>query len=243
MKLLAVDTTSKIATVAIKDGPNIYSAEDDNNITHSEKLLPLIHRVLTENNLNIKDVNMLLTTNGPGSFTGVRIGVSTIKALSHPSNLKIMAIASLELMAFTTYLSLKSSEEKYICSMLDARNNRVYYSVYKIYIKNDKIHIENVNDISNEDLFISLENISVFKKCIFSGDCVNKFKTEILNFSKEKNLNYTCINEDILPDAKYLIDYYDNVDLDIIETKTYNTFNLDVVYARMTQAERMKNEK
>lgn len=241
MNILGVDTTGKNASVVVKYLDNIYTNNDINNITHSEKLLPLIHNTLKESNIEFKDISLLATTNGPGSFTGCRIGVATIKALSHPSKLNILAISSLELMAFETYLSLNTTDEKYICSMLDARNNRIYYSIYKISSINEKINIENVYEISNDDLFVALENISKYDLCIFSGDCIIKFESNILEYSNKHNLNYTCFNKEILPEAKYLINYYEKVSADILADKMYNTYNLDVVYARVSQAERMKD--
>lgn len=242
MNFLGIDTTGKLASVVVKTNGKIYNGSDINNVTHSEKLLPLIHKTLQESNLKFEDIDMLMVTNGPGSFTGCRIGVATIKALSHPNKLNILAISSLELIAYATYFNLEENEEKYICSMLDARNNRVYYCVYKIYTQDNKIVIENVHEISNEDLFIALDDISNFNSCVFSGDCIDKFEKDILNYAEGKNLNYTCINDEVLPDAKYLAHYYDNVLQDILDKKIYNTFNLDVVYARVSQAERMKNE-
>lgn len=242
MNILGIDTTSKSASVVVKTLDNIYTENDVNNITHSEKLLPLIHNTLEKSSINFKGINLLATTNGPGSFTGCRIGVATIKALSHPNNLDILAISSLELMAFEAYISLNTSDEKYICPLLDARNNRVYYSIFKISKINEKIHIQTVYEISNDDMSIVLENVAKYTSCIFSGDCTIKFENDILNYSNNNNLNYTCLSYEILPEAKYLINYYENVDSSIISTKMYNTYNLDVVYARVSQAERMKDE-
>lgn len=241
MNILGIDTTSKTASVVVKYLDNIYLGSDINNITHSEKLLPLIHKTLQESNAKFEDINLLATTNGPGSFTGCRIGVATIKALSHPKKIDILAISSLELLAFQAYLNLKETNEKYICSMLDARNNRIYYSVYKMYLKDNKIYIENVYDISNDDLSIALENISIFDSCIFVGDCTNKFIDDILNYANNNNLKYSCLDYEITTEAKYLLDYYDNVPINILSNKMYNTYNLNVVYARVSQAERMQN--
>ncbi len=242
MNILGIDTTSKNASVVVKYLGNTHINNDVNNITHSEKLLPLIHKTLEESNSNFKDIELLATTNGPGSFTGCRIGVATIKALSHPRKIDIFVISSLELIAFEAYLSLKENTEKYICSILDARNNRIYYSIYKISFENEKFNIENVYEISNDDLFIALNNISSFNSCLFAGDCTNKFNEDILNYAKNKNLNYTCLDYELNPEAKYLIDYYENVTDAIISKKMYNTYNLDVVYARVSQAERIQNE-
>jgi tRNA threonylcarbamoyl adenosine modification protein YeaZ len=241
MNILGIDTTGKTASVVVKHCDNMYINNDINNVTHSEKLLPLIHKTLKESKLEFQDINLLATTNGPGSFTGCRIGVATIKALSHPKKIDILAISSLELLAFEAYIKLNVNSEKYICSLLDAKNNRVYYAIYKIYKKDKKIYIENLYDISNDDLSIALDNISNYNSCIFVGDCTNKFKDDILNYARINNLDYTCVSHEILPEAKYLIDYYENISDDILPKKMHNTYNLDVTYARVSQAERMKN--
>ncbi|MDD2505658.1 MAG: tRNA (adenosine(37)-N6)-threonylcarbamoyltransferase complex dimerization subunit type 1 TsaB [Bacilli bacterium] len=243
MNILGIDTTGKLASVVVKKEDKIFIGSDINNITHSEKLLPLIHKTLKESNLNFNDINLLATTNGPGSFTGCRIGVATIKALSHPRNIDILAISSLELIAFEAYLSLNDNNEKYICSILDARNNRVYYAVYRLYKKDKKINIETVSNTSNDDLSIVLDNVSTFNSCIFAGDCTNKFKDDILEYTKNNNLNYTYLDNEIEPEAKFLVNYYENVAENIVSTKYYTTYNLDVVYSRVSQAERMQNEK
>lgn len=104
MNILAIDTTTKTASVSVKTNNNIYTDSIQNEITHSEKLLPLIDKVLTNSKLNLKDISMLACINGPGSFTGIRIGLSTIKAFSQVQNINIFSINSLELLAYSTML-------------------------------------------------------------------------------------------------------------------------------------------
>ena len=82
MNILAIDTTTKKASVALKVQDKIIIKEIDNEITHSEKLLPLLDSVLKEANLMLKDIDLFVCVQGPGSFTGLRIGIATIKALA-----------------------------------------------------------------------------------------------------------------------------------------------------------------
>ncbi|MEG1989519.1 MAG: tRNA (adenosine(37)-N6)-threonylcarbamoyltransferase complex dimerization subunit type 1 TsaB [Clostridia bacterium] len=234
MKLLGIDTTGSLASVVIENETNIYYETDTNEVTHSEKLLPLIHKTLTKSNLTINDIEVLAVTNGPGSFTGCRIGVATIKALAHPNKINIMAISSLELLAYQAFLKLNVNDIN-ICAMLDARNNRVYYSVYNIKRENNKITIKLLHEISNEEFKVMLDELNFFNDLVFIGDCTTKFASEITNIK-----SFDILKEDIIPEAKYLAEYYKEVNL--IQDKMYNTFNLDVVYARVSQAERYKNE-
>lgn len=225
MKILAIDTTNKQCSVSVKNIDTITNY-DLNEITHSEKLLPLINKTLVENNLNINDIQLMAVTNGPGSFTGVRIGVSTIKALSHKNDIKIIAISSLELMAFEYYFKNNIQEEKYICSMLDAKNDRAYYGVFKLFRINNDIVCEKVYEISSDDISTIINNVSTYDNLTFVTDKVN--------------LNNICINNEN-PDSKYLIKYIENVIN--YSHNLYNTFNLDVLYARPSQAERIYNGK
>ena len=131
MKILAVDTSEKLASVCYKyDNKKMYK-EDTNNVTHSERLLKLIDDVLSNEKCKISDLDYLMTTNGPGSFTGARIGSVTIKGLAISYDKKIIAVTSTEILALDAYLRLNSNDEKVICSMLDAKNNRAYYGIYK----------------------------------------------------------------------------------------------------------------
>lgn len=239
MKLLGIDTTSKLASVIVTNNNNVFYESDTNEITHSEKLLPLIDKVLKKSGLQFKDIELLATTNGPGSFTGCRIGVATIKALSLPTNLDIFAVTSLELMAFQAFLSLNVKEAR-ICSILDAKNHRIYYSAYYIVKTNEKLVVTDLCEVTNEDLSEALENLSSLHNLTFIGDCITKFNQEIEDYGIKHKLSFNLLNKDIIPEAKYLAEYYSN--LYNYQNKMYNTFNLDVVYARVSQAERYKNE-
>ena len=125
MKILAIDTSSEICGVCILEDNNLI---DDNSIsngmTHSENLMPLISEILERNNLKITDIELIACTVGPGSFTGIRIGISTIKALAEVNNIKIAGITSLEVLAG----NISNADVK--VSILDARNDQVYCGIF-----------------------------------------------------------------------------------------------------------------
>jgi len=127
MKILALDTATKSCSVAVTDGGSL-SAELTilKNQTHSKHLMEFIHSVLEITGLGVADLDGLAVTIGPGSFTGLRIGISTIKGLAHALDKPVVGISSLKALAWqcaeTSYL---------ICPLLDARKGEVYGATYR----------------------------------------------------------------------------------------------------------------
>ena len=125
MKILSIDTSSKICGVAILEDYNlIKEISQDNGLTHSETLMPIIKNTLSEVGLNLNDIDLVVCDKGPGSFTGIRIGVATAKAFSDSLNIPVIGISSLEALAY----NIKS--DGIICSLIDAKNDNVYYSLF-----------------------------------------------------------------------------------------------------------------
>ena len=103
MKILSIDTSSKICSVAVLEDDNLITEKHiDDEKTHSQKLMPLIDEVLLSCNLSLYDFDLYTCCIGPGSFTGVRIGVSTIKAFNDVSSIPIASVSSLESLAYNT---------------------------------------------------------------------------------------------------------------------------------------------
>ena len=121
MKILSIETAGSICAVALSEDNKLIKEEliDDGN-THSVKLLPLVDKVLSETNTKVSDVDLFACDIGPGSFTGIRIGVSTIKAFMDVTNKKAVGITSLETLAYNV------DTEDIVCSMIDAKNDNVY---------------------------------------------------------------------------------------------------------------------
>ena len=126
MILLAIDTCFSSASVAVVSEEKLFGLYYiDNKLTHSTKLIPMIENVLSELDLRVSDIDAIACTNGPGSFTGIRIGMATAKGLSFPENKPIMPVSSLEAAAYNfSCLSLP------ICVMTDARNSQVFYGKF-----------------------------------------------------------------------------------------------------------------
>lgn len=126
MKLLAVDTSGPVCGVSVLvDGVIRYECAVQNKLTHSANLMPMVDTALSASSLSLSDLDRLAVVVGPGSFTGVRIGVSTVKALAHGAGKPCVAINALEAMAagVTEFSGV-------ICPIQDARAGQVYGAAF-----------------------------------------------------------------------------------------------------------------
>lgn len=126
MKVLAIDTSTVMASCALLDEENLLGEFSLNqNMGHSENLVPMVKTLLDNLNLKVSDIDLYGVALGPGSFTGLRIGIATVKAFAHVYNKPIVGVSTLEGLAFNVRAS------GVIVPMIDARKNRVYTGIYK----------------------------------------------------------------------------------------------------------------
>ncbi len=127
MKILAVDTATKSCSVAVTDN-HILLAEVNlgREQTHSRHLIEMIDSAVFLSGLSLSDIDGFAVTRGPGSFTGLRIGISTVKGLAAANGKPVVGVSTLDSLAFRF-----SSSSYPVCVMLDARKNEVYFSVYR----------------------------------------------------------------------------------------------------------------
>lgn len=127
MKILAIDTSSKICSVSILEDNNvIIENHNDDEKTHSQKLMPLIDETLKQANITLDNIDLLACCQGPGSFTGIRIGISTVKAFADVKNIPIIGVTSLESLAYNIH------SEGLIASIIDAKHDNVYFALYNV---------------------------------------------------------------------------------------------------------------
>ena len=125
--ILAVDSTSKSASVAVADGDGIlYESFMNNGLTHSQTLGPMIEQALRQLGLSMRDMDAVAVTVGPGSFTGVRIGVACVKGLAMPEDKPCAGVSTLEAIAWNL-AHLRGT----ICAVMDARCQQVYNAVFE----------------------------------------------------------------------------------------------------------------
>jgi tRNA threonylcarbamoyladenosine biosynthesis protein TsaB len=127
VKLLAADTTAAVATVALFDGENcILELEADGTKKHAETVAPLIDRLLSQTGTNAGEIDMFAVDIGPGSFTGVRIGVSLINAMAFALQKQVVPVDAL----LTLYTAC-GEPSRPVCAMIDARNGNAYAALYQ----------------------------------------------------------------------------------------------------------------
>lgn len=170
MNILAIDTSTMISTVTIANDNEILGDFNVNQQkTHSESLVPMIETLLELLGMEFKDIDEFVISKGPGSFTGLRIGMTIAKTLAQVNDKKLIPISTL------LALANNSSSDNLKVPMLDARGNRVYGAVYdkdfNEIIKEDLYTIEDfskmVNDLDEEiELIgdISLKYEDLFEK-------------------------------------------------------------------------------
>ena len=192
MKILSVDTSSKICNINLyQDGKNIMYKEIKEDITHAKKLMTGIEEVLKTTNTKLEDITYFGSIVGPGSFTGIRIGVSTIKAFALALNIDIIPGTSLELLEENAYEEQEVNDGDYILSIIDARNKEVYGSVAKI----NKEYTERLNFAGNINDFIEFAKNIIEKegkdgpKILVVGNGKKLFEEEL----KDRLNNYEII--------------------------------------------------
>lgn len=156
MKILAIDTSNNTMSVALIDDEFILG-EFTTNIkkNHSVRLMPSIENLCNDCNIKPNEIEKIVVANGPGSYTGVRIGVTVAKSLSWALNIPVTPISSLEV------LVANIKENKYIVPIFDARRGQVYTCLYKQYdcIKEDRIvmmedWLDELSKLDEEIIFV-----------------------------------------------------------------------------------------
>lgn len=123
MRILAIDSAAKAASCALTDGERLIAQSFQNSgLTHSATLLPMVEDMLKNCGQTLADVECVAVSHGPGSFTGLRIGVATAKGLAWAGGLPCAGCSSLEALAW----SLCHMEGREICAVMDARRGQVY---------------------------------------------------------------------------------------------------------------------
>lgn len=126
MKILAIDTSTMSSELALLDeGEIIGELSINQEKTHSESLVPMISYLLDSLGLSLGDIDRFAVGLGPGSFTGLRIGMTTGKTLAQVLNKELVGVSTLEALAKNV------NQDGYILSLLDARGGRTYYGLYK----------------------------------------------------------------------------------------------------------------
>lgn len=242
MYILAVDTTAKTAACTIcKDVDGkifpICSAQLNSTMTHSESMLPMVDFCLKNSKLSVNDVDLFSISSGPGSFTGVRIGISSIKGLAFGRNKKCcLGVSTLEALSYNLSDSPCGT---IICPCMDARRQQFYNAVFESDGNGNVIRLCEDRAIDFEELFIELKNKYGDRKILLLGDGAEIVLKLFSGFSECAKMNIKLVDferrfQNAVAVAKCGFLHKD---------ECVDAEQLSPVYLRMSQAERERNEK
>ena len=128
MKILALETSAKAVSAAVtENGKVLCSGYQDTGLTHSRTLMPIVEGILKNTGLTVQDCDAIAVAAGPGSFTGIRIGVSTVKGLAWAADKPCVGVSTLEAMAWHGLAA-----GGLVCPVMDARRSQVYNALFQV---------------------------------------------------------------------------------------------------------------
>ena len=223
MVVLGIDASTKTGSVALYDSEIGILSEINANIklNHSDSLMSIVDMVFSLGKLKPKDIDRVAVSIGPGSFTGIRVGVGTAKGLAFSIGCDIVGVNELDILAHTV-----SQTSHKIISLIDARKERTYYSVYRY---NGGI-IEKISEYGVNELRVILEDYKE-EKVIFTGDGSINYK-EVIDEVMGDNAIYNLKSNSMVR-AGIMSEMARKKDPD-------NLYTMEPYYISKTQAEREK---
>lgn len=229
MKILGIDSSAKSASVAVVDNSKILSNFFiHTGLTHSQTLMPMINSALKCADISLNEIDLIAVNRGPGSFTGIRIGVAAAKGLADTLNIKTCGVSTLESMAYNLV-----PFDCIACCVMNARCNQVYTALFDV-SDSTVTRITEDTAISIDELAQNLADLN--KLIILVGDgadlCYEKFKDNLKNVTiaseayKYQNAVGTCYVAENSSESCYC-------DSDVLIPE----------YIRLPQAERELNNK
>lgn len=231
MKILSLECSASPASVCVtEDGKVLSSSFINVKTTHSQTLLPMVKSTLSAANLSLKDIEAFAISAGPGSFTGIRIGIAAVKGLAIKDNVNCVSVSTLEAMA-----EQFSSQNAVICAVMDARCNQVYNALFRVENGNITRLCED-RALMCTELLEELKNCYNNEKIIVVGDGADLFYNFVSDFDNvsvaPENLKY----QNAVGVAFAALKKIKNGD-------TVSPSNLLPIYLRLPQAERELKKK
>jgi tRNA threonylcarbamoyladenosine biosynthesis protein TsaB len=179
MIILAVDTTAFTGSVALLEKTRLIAELNiDSSSTYSERLLPAVDFLLKANQLKIQDMQGFAVSVGPGSFTGIRIGLSTVKSFSYASGKPVAGVSTLKALAE----KLRQTQARLLCPLLDAKKGEVYAALFES--KGNKLSEMVPQGAYSPDRFFSL--LPSHRVISFIGSGAQVYKKKIFQYFKDK---------------------------------------------------------
>ena len=188
--ILSIDTSSKNCSVSLsKDGVLISVIEESSeSFSHANNLHFFCEKIINKANLNFSDVDAYAFSEGPGSYTGLRIGAAAIKGFSFSFDKPVISISTLKAMAFA-----HKDKNEFLCPVIDSRKGEVYLAIYN---SSMKVILEPQSYVISQD---SIDKLIQKNRISFFGSGIEKLKKQI----NHKNASFI---DGVFPSSKYLIE-------------------------------------
>ncbi len=231
MKILSVDTSATAASVAISEENKLIGESFINtNLTHSQTLVPMIEQLLKNTKTGVDEIDCIAVNSGPGSFTGVRIGVAAVKGLAFANNTPCISVSTLYSMAYNMI-----GKSCTVCSVMDARCSQVYNALFKV-SQNKVIRLCDDRAFSMSDLKSELTQID--DNIVIVGDGANIFY-EYLN-DELKNVELAPVNQRYQRASSTALAAFEQIQSG---SNMISANELMPAYLRLPQAQRELNKK
>lgn len=227
MKLLSIETSSTVCSVAILEDRNVlieYSIDDQ--LTHSENLMPLVQKCFEESNHTISDMDAFACDIGPGSFTGIRIGIASVKAFQDVTGKPTIGVSSLLGLAY------QCQETGLICVLIDAKNDNCYFGL----VSHENENYEMIGEFGCDSIFHICNQLKSEEKTIF--------------FVGNGSIVYQDVLESVLKEKAIIKKDFPTKltakDIGMVAFATYSTTcakPLSPLYLKKSSAERLLEEK
>lgn len=219
MNILAIDTSALTATAAVlADDILLGEISTTTRLTHSQTIMPMIDELLKKVSLDISDIDLFACSQGPGSFTGLRIGIGTVKGLAYGLGKKVVGVSTLEALAHNIAFT-----DCVISPIMDARRGQVYNALYK--------YNNGVLECKEAPRALSVEELcsELTERTIFVGDGVKVYREKISALLGEKAL---------FAPPQHCLQRAGSVAYAAINNEAVDAAELTAVYLRKPQAER-----
>ncbi|MGN0803185.1 MAG: tRNA (adenosine(37)-N6)-threonylcarbamoyltransferase complex dimerization subunit type 1 TsaB [Candidatus Faecivicinus sp.] len=226
MNILAIDTSGPVAGCAVMiDGRVVHSIALSHGLTHSETIMPAVEEAMEGSGIRCAEIDVFAAVAGPGSFTGVRIGVCAAKGFAHAVNKPCVPVHALEALAMNFF-----GFDGLVCPILDARRGQVYCALFDT--KNG--FPERVAEDDAVALDVLLDRLPQGRRIVFAGDGLAVHARTIAERLGDRALIAPANLRDLRPDAVCAL-------AERKRDEWVSAYELRPVYLRAPQAERERN--
>lgn len=231
MNILGIDSSGLVASAALLCGDILVGEYTiHNKKTHSQTLLPMIEAMLKMADFSVKELDAIAVAAGPGSFTGLRIGASTAKGLGQALSIPLIAVPTLEGLAYNL-----AGADALVCAMMDARRNQAYYAIYEV---NETLPVTVTEPAAAPIEEVIRQVNETARKTIFVGDGVPVFRERL---EEELTVSYAWAADSVRYQKAASIASLGKSYMQ--RGKSMPAKDFAPIYLRLSQAERERQER